>query len=157
MTYKEYKQMKQEGFAALPIFWAFSNEQFDDAMKERGLKPGEDNSKIVALPYPGGFAQKKDVPTIKAYVNRKDNLKELMKDKAFAEEAFYYEMSNHEYHLNTYQGDWDVCSCFGSCDWDSSKDWKDYLSEMGYGEDVVQYYQSARDKFFKACDENDWW
>src|SRR5574344_210153 len=108
MTYEEYKNKKQEEFNDLPIFYAFSNEQFEAAMNERGLTL-KDTDKIFKLGDTGGFYLKKDAEIIRAYFSKQDELSELMKDKTFATEAFLYEMNNHEYAIN-WQGDYDVCS-----------------------------------------------
>jgi len=157
MTYKEYKQKSQEEFNALPIFWAFSNEQFKEAMEKRGLTE-KDTDKIYKLSgISGGFYLRSDAPIIHEYFDREDNLRELMKDHEFAVSAFLYELGNHEYCYNTYQGDWDVCSCFGNCEYGESKSYVDYLEEIGYGDAAVRAYKEAVKKYYKMCDENDWY
>lgn len=155
MTYEEYKNQRQAEFDALPIFFAFSAAQFSEAMKKRGLTEN-DTDKICRIPG-GGFCLKTDVPKIRAFVNKPDPLRELMNDPEFAESAFYYEMGNHEYHINTYQGDWDVCSCFGSCDYEEEKDYRDYLKEMGYSPEVISAFRIARDHFYEDCVNGDRW
>ena len=154
MTYKEYREKSQKEFNELPIFWAFSNDQFKKAMEERGLTVN-DTDKIYRLGS-GGFYLKKDAQIIRDYMNKPDELPELMKDSAFAQDAFYYEMANHEYHIN-WQADWDVCNCFGKCKYGEEKSGSDYLKEMGYGQQVIDDYYLARRKFLKDADENDWY
>lgn len=153
MTYTEYKNARQEGFNALPIFWAFSNKQFEEAMQERGLT-SKDTDKIFSIGA-GGFALKSDKDAILAFLNKEDPLPELMKDPAFAESAFLYEMQNHEFGIN-WQGDWDVCNCFGNCEYAVDKTGPDYLREMGYDENVVNAYALARRRYYKAAEENEW-
>lgn len=153
MTYREYREMKQEEFDKLPIFYAFGNDQFKKAMEQRGLKEA-DTDKIYSLGY-GGFYLRSDADIVRAYFKKKDELPELMKDHEFAVSAFRYEMDNHEYAIN-WQGDYDVCSCFGKCEYGECKDASDYISEMGYGDDTFRAYMEARRSHFKAADENEW-
>ena len=154
MTYKEYKDVMQKDVNELPIFWAFSNRQFEEEMEKRGLTVN-DTDKIYSLGG-GGFYLRSDADKIHAFFNRKSILPELMKDALFAEDAFFYEMCNHEYGINS-QGDWDVCSCFGNCEYKSWKEYGDYLKEMGYGDDVILAYKGAKSKYFKAANENEWY
>ena len=152
MTYQEYKENKQNELNNLPIFYAFSNEQLEKALNERGLTL-DDIDKIYKLGDTGGFYLKKDSETIKAYFSRKAPLKELMEtDYEFALSAFNYELDNHEYAINYYQGDWDVCSCFCNCEWSESKDYKDYLTEGGYSQKVIDAYSQASKEHYKRAE-----
>lgn len=153
MTYKEYKDIQQKSVNDLPIFWAFGKEQFREAMEEHGLTEN-DTDKIYSLGG-GGYYLRSDAEVIRAFFNKKDELPELMKDPAFAEDAFIAEMKNHEYWIND-QGDWDVCSCFGNCEYKSWKEGPDYLEEMGYGDGVIQAFKSAKKKVWDKAIENDW-
>lgn len=154
-TYEQYKNERQAEFNALPIKWAYSQEQFVKAMEELGVTE-KDIDKIYKIGS-NGFYLRSDSDKIKAFINRPDPLKELMKDYDFMVDAFYYELCNHEYAYNTYQGDWDTCSCFGDCEYKEYKTYKDYLTEMGYGEDTIRAYKEAVNKYYRACDENGWW
>lgn len=153
MTYTEYKNARQGEFNALPIFWAFSNRQFEEAMQERGLTM-QDTDKIFSLGH-GGYALKSDKDVILAFLNKKDPLPELMKNPVFAFDAFYYEMCNHEFGIN-WQGSWDVCSCFGDCEYSNDKGGAEYLAEMGYGEDTINSYYAAKAQYFKDAEEHEW-
>lgn len=152
MTYDEYKQQRQDAFNSLPIFFAFSKEQFKEAMESRGLTV-DDTDKLYSFPG-GGFYLRSDADIVRAFFNKPDPIKELMNDEGFAESAFYYEMANHEYHIN-WQGDWDVCSCFGNCEYDEEKTYVDYLKEEGYSDKTILAYHRARKKFLKYCNDND--
>lgn len=154
MTYKEYKEKEQAEFNKLPIFWAFSQRQFKEEMEKRGLTEN-DTDKLYSFGDMGGFYLKTDAQIIRDYFDRPNELPELMKDQVFAEDAFLYEMRNHEYHIN-WQADWDVCSCFGHCKYEEGKGGLSYLQEMGYGTETMVAYQIARQKFYKAVEENGW-
>lgn len=153
MTYTEYKSARQGEFDNLPIFWAFSNKQFEEAMQQRGLTIN-DTDKIFSLGH-GGYALKSDKDVILAFLNKKDPLPELMKNPVFAFDAFYYEMCNHEFGIN-WQGSWDVCSCFGECEYSNDKGGAEYLAEMGYGEDTINSYYAAKAQYFKDAEEKEW-
>ena len=156
MTYTEFKKNEQKIADNLPIFFAFSREQFNDACAKRNI-PLDGSVKLVALGS-GGYCTKADYPVIKAFLNKKNPLEELMKDYDFAFDAFYYEMGNHEYHINTYQGDFDVCSCFGNCEWvNELTTGEQYLCDMGYGEETIRAYKDARKKFMHDALVNDWY
>lgn len=151
MTYKEYKDKRQKDCNALPIRFAFSDEQFEKCLAEMGLTSSkEDLDKLVSLPG-GGFCLKTDLPKVDAFVES-DNLSELMKDKDFARSAFNYEMWNHEYAINM-QGDWDVCSCFGACEYAYDKTHVDYLKEMGFDDDIVTAYSHAKAAYLKKFNQ----
>lgn len=153
-NYEDYRAKTQKEFDSLPIFFAFSNEQFKKAMEARGLKE-TDTDKIYRLGdgY-GGFYLKSDADIIRDYINKPDELPDLMKDKDFAISAFEYEMRNHEYAIN-WQGAYDVCSCFGHCRYGENKGYTDYLKEIGYSDDVIQCYKEARKRYYKYCEEHD--
>lgn len=152
MTYAEYREAAQAEFNKLPIFWAFSNMQFKEALEKRGIDTEGMELGALAKKYvyrfgdTGGFYLKTDAQVVREYLQR-DHAKELGElmenDLDFAREAFVYEMENHEYPIN-WQGDWDVCTCFGNVEYDEMKDGTDYLLEMGYSPDVVNVYREAR-------------
>lgn len=155
MNYREYVQIRQEGISALPLFFAFGNEQFKQAMEERGLTEN-DTDKIYSIGA-GGYFLKKDADVVRAFFNKKDELPELMEDYDFAFDAFYYEMGNHEYHIN-YQGDWDVINCFYSAEWlGDGADAMDYLNKLDISNTTKQAYLNAREKFLNDANENDWY
>ena len=79
MTYQEYKKARQDEFNNLPIFFAFSNEQFKRAMEERGLTEN-DVDKVYRFGGTGGFYLKKDADIIRNFMNKPDKLNEYMKN-----------------------------------------------------------------------------
>lgn len=148
MTYEDWKDTKQKEFDALPIFFAFNYEQFKEAMEERGLMV-TDTDKIYKLGM-GGYYLRSDAQKIRDFINLPNELPELMKEHDFAVGAFLYEMQNHEYAINLYQRDFDVCNCFCETEpeYGDNKDYKDYLRESGH-EDWIEPYQEARQKYYE--------
>lgn len=153
MKYEEWKSIRQSEFNNLPIFYAFSDRQFKAAMEKRGLTEN-DTDQIYALGL-GGYYLKKDADAIRDWFNKPNELPELMKDFDFAVGAFYYEMCNHEYGIN-WQRDWDVCQCFGDCEYGDGKYGREYLKEMGYGDDVCKAYEFAKRKYYREAEKNEW-
>lgn len=152
MNYAEYKKQEQEEYNNLPIFFAFGWDQFKKAMAERGLTEN-DTDKIYSIGN-GGYYLKTDAEIIREFFNRKDELPELMQNKEFATDAFLYEIKNHEYCYN-WEGDYDVCRCFGKCEFSEEKTYKDYLKEAGYDDEVIKCFKAALSKYNKWCMEND--
>ena len=161
-SYEEYKQKRQEEFNSLPIFFAFGKDQFREQMGKRGLTEN-DTDKIYSFGS-CGFYLKKDADVIHDFINKPDELPELMKDPDFAFSAFYYEMGNHEYHIN-WQADWDVCNCFATDidlkyqgdDLYGEDEREKYFDQLKWDEKTRNAYRRARAKFLKDADENDWY
>ena len=152
MTYEEFINAKQKEVNELPLFFAFSDKQMDQQLAERGAT----RSDVYSLGNYGAFYLKKDKEIIRAYFLKEDKLPELMKDEQFAEDAFYYEMCNHEYGIN-WQADWDVCSCFASkeLEYDEEKDWRNYLEESGLGY-CRKSYSKALMRYREDAMNNEW-
>lgn len=148
-TYEEHKAERQAAIDALPLHWAFGPEQFDRLCGE--LRATEDN--FVYVKAMGALVLKTDWPEVKAFFEQPDDLPELMRDYDFAKGAFLHEMGNHEYQLN-WDGDWDVCRCFGHVEGDDSTK---YFDQLGWGEDTRRAYRDARKEYYALCDENGWW
>ena len=79
-------------------------------------------------------------PFMDMLVRHSQEVKDSLLDEAFAEEAFLYEMDNHEYAIN-WDGDDDVLSCF------SIK--YDELVELG----LKSAYMRARTRHMKKAQE----
>ena len=73
--------------------------------------------------------------------------------------AFYYEIGNHEYHINSYQGDWDTLSAFGNIPWrgQGAEAREAYFDDLGFTEVQRKAFRDARAKFLRDADENDWY
>ena len=149
MTYIEYKQQRQNEFNALPVFYAFSDEQFDRALEDRHLTREQAKTALCRF-WGGGFYLRSDRDQIFNWI-KSDRLSELMKDPKFAEDAFLYEMNNHEYAIN-WEGDWDVCNCFGNCKYSEDKSYIDYLNELGFDDAIISAYGRARVKHMKIAE-----
>ena len=68
----------------------------------------ENRKRMLGMTIVTDVMKKKDVPAFKAMLRRHtEELQNAMKNEQFAEEAFRYEMDNHEYAIN-WSGDDDV-------------------------------------------------
>lgn len=156
MKYIEFKDMLQNKVNDLPMFYAFSNEQLDNALDDMGLSLKDmKGNKIVRLGF-GAYCLKRDLDSILSELNAVDDAKrEFIEDYEQAYDAFVYEMSNHEYHIN-YEGDWDVLSCFGLndnvCEYEDGKDVDEYMDAMGLSPVTKAAYHDARGDFLGIAD-----
>lgn len=154
ISYSQWRDHRQEEFNNLPIYWAFSDDQFKRVCEEQNFTADD----LVQPDWlGGGFCRKTDLDRIKEWASQSDGLSELMSDADFAVDAFYYEMCNHEYGINYYQGDWDVITCFvqPEPEYHERYGYKEYLTAAGH-EDWIPAYIKARQKYFHDAEENEW-
>ena len=144
MNYKQYREERQAKFNALPLFWAFSEEQLQREMEKRGVK-----EKSELCRFGSALCRKVDRDQVIAFLNEPDPIDDLMEKKAFAKSAFRYEMDNHEYAIN-WQGDWDVISAiYGEVEYHDEYSGVDYLRELGAGQATIEAYLEARASHLK--------
>lgn len=99
-AYAEMKKRHQEEVNALPIYWAFTEERFDEVLKELGLTKN-DTDKLCRAPG-GGFCLASDAQMIvSTLIRHSKELKAAVEaDKTgdgFIKDMFLYELRNHEY------------------------------------------------------------
>lgn len=99
-AYAEMKKRHQEEVNALPIYWAFTEERFDEVMKELGLTKN-DTDKLRRAPG-GGFCLASDAKMIADTLIRHHEEREaaIGADKTgdgFIKDMFLSELRNHEY------------------------------------------------------------
>ncbi len=105
--YLKLKEKQQEEVNVFPMAFAFSNKQFEEAMKELGLEV-TDTDKIYKLGSTGGIYRRTDAKQLHEMLNRHDKeMKEAIAadttGEGFIFEMFDYELANHEYCIT-----WDV-------------------------------------------------
>lgn len=84
------------------MFFAFSNEQFNEGMKKLGLKESETN-KLLSIGA-GGYIRKSDIKQFnRIFEKRKQEFKDAIKNDltgdGFIKQMFRYELENHEYYI----------------------------------------------------------
>ena len=138
-TYTEMKNRHQAEINAFPIGFAFSNEQFEKEMERLGVSSSKE---LLSIGY-GGFIRKSDKQAYLDLMNKiHDEEKEFKKQDKNLLDMFVYEMKNHEYQF--------------------SYDNEEVLSACGISPDEIndrieKIFKKAKKKFFKLCDENDWY
>lgn len=100
-TYQEMRLRQQQEFNALPLGFAFSQEQFDEMMRGWGLHPKRNVKNICSIGN-GIYIQKKDVGLlVQTNARHKKELATAITadttGSGFIFEMFYYELKNHEY------------------------------------------------------------
>ena len=92
--YRELKERHQKEVNEFPMFFAFSNKQFEEGKAKLGIT---DNSELIDIGY-GGFIRGSDK---QAYIDMHKRFeiehKESMKDEEYCYHMFRYELGNHEY------------------------------------------------------------
>ena len=100
-AYRKLKDKHQKEVNDFPMFFAFSNKQFEEGMKKLGLDP-QDTDKIYKFGNTGGFYRKSDSPALHEMFDRhkKEMAEAIAADETgegFIYEMFDYELANHEY------------------------------------------------------------
>lgn len=99
-AYAEMKKRQQERVNALPLMFAFSQQQFNEGMAKLGLEPSDTH--LITSIGAGGFIRKADVPlfneTMEALsIEAQAAIDEDMDGTGFIKDMFLYELANHEY------------------------------------------------------------
>lgn len=94
MTYREIKRVEGEKLGELchqvGLFWAFSNEQFEEGKKSSPIKSGDKYVSIGA----GGFLPKSNIDK---WIQGMKDIEKWVKDtKKDAKEVILYELNNYE-------------------------------------------------------------
>ena len=98
-TYSELRASIQKRIDALPIYFAFSDEQFKEAMNKLGLTENDTDS-VCKVPY-GGFCLKTDAEIIKrTFHETSEEMDNALKDDDFCADAIEWELENHEFCYN---------------------------------------------------------
>ena len=136
-AYHNLQKKHREELNDFPIAYAFDPKGFKEALEKLGATADE----CVTVFNMGDVMKKTDVKRFKEMLRRhRDEILELISDEKEAEEAFLYEMDNHEYAIN-WDGDDDVLGVFDLT--------FDKLNEMGlkmaYMRARKRHMQHARD------------
>lgn len=100
MKYKDFSDMLQKMVNDLPMIFAFSNEQLDNALDDMGLSLKDmKGDKLIRMGF-GAFCLKSDLEHIRSELCKVDEMKrDLIKDYEHAYDGFFYETGKHEYHI----------------------------------------------------------
>ena len=104
--YTELKNRHQKEVNDFPMFFAFSEKQFEEGMKKLGLNP-DDTHLIYKLGNTGGFYRKSDAQALRDMFARhnaemSDAIANDTTGEGFIYDMFKYELANHEYCI-TYE------------------------------------------------------
>ena len=146
-TYQELKLRHEKEVNALPLGFAFSNEQFEEMKAKLGVK---ENSELYRLGNTGGFYRKVDSELIHGTFKRHA---EERKDAIFssngihtdyAQSMFYYEMCNHEFAIN-WEGKAEVLA---ACDITEE--------QLNSVPELKQAWNAAKKQYYAAAEKNNW-
>lgn len=99
-TYADMRHRHAEETSALPIYWAFSDERFEEILREMGMTK-DDTSQLRRAPG-GGFCKAGDAQRIlDTLLRHRQELDDAIAadstGEGFIREMFLYELRNHEY------------------------------------------------------------
>lgn len=99
-VYAEMKKRHQAETNALPIYWAFTEERFDEVLKELGLAKNDTDK--LRKTFGGGFCLASDAQMIADTLrgHRREMEDAIAADETgdgFIKDMFLSELSNHEY------------------------------------------------------------
>lgn len=146
-TYQELKKRHEKETSALPLGFAFSNEQFEKMKTKLGVK---DNSELYRLGGTGGFYRKADSALILGTFNRHAEERKnaiftsVGVNIIYAQSMFYFEMCNHEFAIN-----WDgKTEVLAACDVTEE--------QLNSIPELTQAWETARKQYYAAAEKNDW-
>lgn len=86
-------------------------------------------------------------------------MEDTANDYEYQKSAFMYELGNHEYHINGYQGDWDTLSTFGKIKWrgQGKEARAEYYKELSFTDIQIKAFEDAIREYMKKADEEDWY
>ena len=98
--YRQMKEHQQEEVNTFPMFFAFSNEQFERGMERLGLNVGDTH--LVYRIGGGGIIRRSDAEAFSAMFDRHEAERRTAIDadttgKGYVYDMFCYELANHEY------------------------------------------------------------
>lgn len=143
-AYIEMKNRHQQEVNALPIKFAFSDKQFEDGMRELGLKP-TDTDKVYSL-IGNGFYRKTDAELIHGTFQRhqKEREEAIAADKdgtGFLFHMFRYELGNHEYCIT-----YDCEDAVNACGYTYEEVQSDPILRAALKNAICAYLQEAEEK-----------
>lgn len=149
-TYEQMKsrhQKEYDEFVTKSIFFAFSNEQFDEGMKKFGLDPKEDLDKIYRI-NAGGFILKKyseeyNELTLRMAKEQQEAIDNDKTGEGFIFQMFRYELANHEYCI-TYDVE-DTLDVFGLTE-----------EDIENSEPLKNGLELAKRKYLEDCEKYGW-
>lgn len=139
--YIELKNKHQQEVDAFPMFFAFSDAQFEKGMKKLGLNPS-DTDKIYRLDYSGGFYRKSDAKAFRDMIDRhsQEMHDAVNSNDVFAYEMFLYELANHEYCIT-----YDVEPALSAC----GLVYNDVLNDQR----LLEIFKKAKADYLERYDE----
>lgn len=138
-TYSELRASIQKRIDALPLYFAFSDEQFKETMNKLGLTEN-DTDKIFALS-DGGFCLRTDAELIhRTFDETNAEIQNALKDDDFCVDAIEWELENHEYCYNE----------------DAPEEALEALELCYDDERIKRILKQAKKIYWKRCIEQGW-
>ncbi len=138
ITYKEFKDISQEKFNTIPLYYFFNSEQKREVLKKLDIKECELSDKVFG--FQGGIILKSQAHQIEDFYNWiKKAEQTLYQRKDYLYQLFYYELFNHEVQI--------------TCDYEG------FLKNIGMELDTdlkKQAFEKAKKKHWNYCLKHDY-
>lgn len=137
--YLTLKNKQQQEVNDFPMFFAFSDKQFEEGMKRFGFNV-TDTNKIYKLGSTGGFYRRTDAQALRDMFNRhtQETEEAISTDDDFVYNMFLYELGNHEYCIT-----YDLEPTLAACGLDED----DVLQD----ERLLQLLNKAKHDYLENC------
>lgn len=98
ITYDELRAKHQEKVNSLPMYFAFSDAQFEELMQKLGYQEKEKFLNDICTIGAGSIVLKKDLDAIlKTFQENEKEMEKAFENDEFLQSAFEFELGNHEY------------------------------------------------------------
>lgn len=106
---------------------------------------------------PVGFGYVKDSSFVEKhkelYKRLMENYNRKLNDYDYLKSMIIYEMGNHEYQFNNWQGNWDVITaCFGDTQYDECDNYNVYFNQLKLNETQRKAFVDARREYLATCE-----
>jgi len=141
-AYTELKRKHEEEFNTFPIFFAFSNEQFEEGMAKFGLTRFDINE-IYKLGNTGGFYRRTDAERLHEMFERHEKEMQDAIDADSTGEGFIFDMFNYELADHEYIVSYDISSTLDALDLTIEDIQKDKRLQHGLALAKKKQYETA--------------
>lgn len=163
-NYMDYQRRRKFISELLPLTRDYiSAFHYEGTAEERAARAAAVDAHPVFCPYAFGYFTAADAEFAthisELFLQLVKQEQDTANNYEYSKNAFYYELGNHEYHINTYQGDYDTLSAFGNITWrgQSEEALQAYFAELGFTETQKRAYRDARKEFLHNAAKNGWY
>lgn len=119
---------------------------------------------MIRNPIAFAYYHKEDEDFVKHHIELREALEKAYSETEtnyeYQKAAFKYEMANHEYHINSWQGDYDTLSAFGNVQWHGEENGAEtremYFDDLGFNDIQRKAYRDAIKEYYAELPDDAW-